>query len=98
MKRLASTLLALTILAPAALNAQGTATAATSQNAEAGNLAVVATATSSGRANYSVTTLNDELTPTPPGNSILLGFFFKEKLSTTGPTAGKPLQTTISVK
>ena len=72
MKRLASTLLALTILAPAALNAQGTATAATSQNAEAGNLAVVATATSSGRANYIVTTLNDELTPTPPGNSRFL--------------------------
>ena len=36
--------------------------------------------------------------PTPPGNSILLGFFFKEIPSTTGPTAGKPLQTTIAVK
>lgn len=37
-----------------------------------GNLAVVATATGSGRADYIITTLNDGLTPTPPGNSRFL--------------------------
>ena len=37
-----------------------------------GNLAVVATATGSGRTDYIITTLNDGLTPTPPGNSRFL--------------------------
>ncbi|MBS1604328.1 MAG: glycoside hydrolase family 127 protein [Bacteroidetes bacterium] len=37
-----------------------------------GNLAFVATATGSGRANYIITTLNDGQTPTPPGNSRFL--------------------------
>src|ERR1700709_1690105 len=37
-----------------------------------GNLAVVATATGSGRTDYVITTLNDGLTPTPPGNSRFL--------------------------
>jgi len=37
-----------------------------------GNLAVVATATGSGRTDFAITALNDGLTPTPPGNSRFL--------------------------
>src|ERR1700744_6340173 len=78
MKRHYSTILPaifyLFVIAPAAVSAQ---TANPSQGASQaqtgpGNLAVVATATGSGRTDYAITTLNDGLTPTPPGNSRFL--------------------------
>ncbi|HEY4288461.1 MAG TPA: beta-L-arabinofuranosidase domain-containing protein [Puia sp.] len=63
-------LLYLFITTPAAVRAQS-ANPSQAQSGP-GNLAVVATATGSGRADYVITTLNDGLTPTPPGNSRFL--------------------------
>lgn len=58
------------ITAPVAVKAQNTnAQNATTQNPGEGNLAVVATATSSGRSGNPLSGLNDGLTPTPRGNT-----------------------------
>jgi DUF1680 family protein len=67
-------LLALFITLPILVKAQTAPSSQGPSQAQSapGNLAVVATATGSGRTDYIITTLNDGLTPTPPGNSRFL--------------------------